>query len=128
RLNTSGNMTYLEVYIENTNNNSVSVKVEGWSSTGISKVDTLSTAKEYILSGIQFGVSDTFSVNKENLTTSGTLLTSGMYSNIGESSNRWNDIYTKGTIRLGSGSSEGGIRYNVEKKRLEFSNDGTNWI
>lgn len=128
RLNTSGNMTYLEVYIENTNNNSVSVKVEGWSSTGISKVDTLSTAKEYILSGIQFGVSDTFSVNKENLTTSGTLLTSGMFSDIGNSTNRWNDIFTKGTIRLGSGNSEGGIRYNVEKKRLEFSNDGINWV
>ncbi|MGI6423381.1 MAG: tail fiber domain-containing protein [Candidatus Dojkabacteria bacterium] len=125
RLTTVGNTTYLEIYIENVNNNILTVKVEGqgWSGTNISKVEETFTVKEYALEGVLLGVSDTFSVSKE-----GSLLTSMVNSDIGNSGSRWNDIYTKGTIRLGSGNSEGGIRYNIEKQRLEFSNDGINWI
>jgi len=131
RINNTNGVSYLEMYIENTNNNIVKVQPEpnsGWSVVSFTYVDTNSTAKEYLLGDVLLGVSDNFAVRKEGLTTSGTLLTSGIFSDIGNSSNRWNDIYTKGTIRLGSGSNEGGIRYNVDKKRLEFSNDGINWV
>lgn len=131
RMNNVSGVTYLEMYIENTNNNIVRVNPEpnsDWSVVSFTYVDTNTTAREYSLSDVLLGVSDNFAVTKDGLSTSGTLLTSGMFSDIGNSTNRWNDIYTKGTIRLGSGSSEGGIRYNVEKKRLEFSNDGINWV
>gem|GEM_PF-4521649 len=131
RINNVNGVTYLEMYIENTNNNIVKVLPEtgsGWSVVSFTYVGSNTTTKEYSLNNILLGVSDNFAVTKDGLTTSGTLYTSGMFSDIGNSGNRWNDIYTKGTIRLGSGSSEGGIRYNVEKKRLEFSNDGINWV
>lgn len=131
RMNNVSGVTYLEMYIENTNNNIVKVQPEpnsGWSVVSFVYVDANTTAKEYFLGDVLLGVSDNFAVTRDGLSTSGTLLTSGMFSDIGNSSNRWNDIYTKGTIRLGSGNSEGGIRYNVEKKRLEFSNDGINWV
>jgi hypothetical protein len=49
--------------------------------------------------------------------------------NIGDSTNRWNDIYAKGAIRLGTGAGqEGAIRFNVLKQVLEFSNDGKTWV
>ncbi|MDX9739298.1 MAG: hypothetical protein RBT33_02985 [Candidatus Dojkabacteria bacterium] len=132
RVNTVNGIKYLEIYLGDVNSNSIKVSIDGdttnWIATNIVKVGDGSGIVEYAFNGVLFGISDTFSVSKDNLTTSGTLLTSGLTSNIGNSSNRWNDIYTKGTIRLGSGSSEGGIRYNVEKKRLEFSNDGEIWI
>jgi len=131
RINNVNGVTYLEMYIENTNNNIVKVVPEtssGWSVVSFTYVGSNTTTKEYSLNNILLGVSDNFAVTQDGLTTSGTLYTSGMFSDIGNSGNRWNDIYTKGTIRLGSGSSEGGIRYNVEKKRLEFSNDGINWV
>jgi hypothetical protein len=54
-------------------------------------------------------------------TTSGTLT-------LGTNTKRWGDIYTQGTINLGNAIDNGGIRYNPDTKRLEFSNDGTNWI
>jgi hypothetical protein len=133
RINTVNGIKYLEVYLDAVNNNSIKISIENgnntnWTITNIAKVDNEVGIKEYALEGVLFGVSDAFSVKGDSITTSGTLLTSSLTSNIGNSSNRWNDIYTKGTIRLGSGSSEGGIRYNVEKKRLEFSNDGAIWV
>ncbi|MFA5622697.1 MAG: tail fiber domain-containing protein [Candidatus Dojkabacteria bacterium] len=132
RINEVDGIKYLEVYLGNVNNNSIKVSIQGektnWIATNIVKVEDGIGIVEYAFNGVLFGVSDAFSVKKDSITTSGTLLTSSLTSNIGNSSNRWNDIYTKGTIRLGSGNSEGGIRYNVEKKRLEFSNDGAIWV
>lgn len=133
RINIVNGIKYLEVYLGTVNNNNIKVSIENgnntnWTITNIARVDNGVGIKEYALEGVLFGISDTFSVSKDSITTSGTLLTSSLTSNIGNNANRWNDIYTKGTIRLGSGSSEGGIRYNVEKKRLEFSNDGAIWI
>lgn len=128
RLNNIDGITYLEVYIENPSSNNVSVKIDSdtWSNTEISKVEEIYVEKEYALSGVQFGITDTFAImeNKESITTT----TTSMYSDIGSGMNKWNDIYAKGAIRLGNGGeSEGGIRYNVEKKKLEFSNDGVTW-
>ncbi len=127
RLNTVDGVTYLEVYIENVDNNSVNVKVDSstWSTITISKVVDTYTIKEYALGGVQFGITDTFGVSSET----GSITTTAMYSDIGSSMNRWNDIYAKGAIRIGNGGdSEGGIRYNVEKKKLEFSNNGSTWV
>ncbi len=47
---------------------------------------------------------------------------------LGTTENRWKDIYTQGTINLGNTTDNGSIRFNPDTKRLEFSNDGTNWI
>ena len=129
RLSKVNDVVYLDLYIEEVLKNKVEIRIEGkWDISYITRVGEDSSSKEFILTGIRFGVSDIFAVTQNGLTTSGTLHTSGMFSDVGSRTNRWNDIYTKGTIRLGSGSSEGGIRYNVEKKRLEFSNDGINWV
>jgi hypothetical protein len=132
RVNTVNGIKYLEVYLGSVNNNSIRVSIEGdntnWIATDIVKVEDGSGIVEYAFNGVLFGISDNLAVTSDGISTSGTLLTSGLTSNIGNSGNRWNDIYTKGTIRLGSGNSEGGIRYNIDKKRLEFSNDGINWV
>ncbi len=132
RVNSVNGIKYLEIYLGSVNSNGIKVEIDGssnsWKTTNIVRIEYGSGIKEYSFSSVLFGVTDAFSVKSDSISTSGTLLTSGMFSDIGNSSNRWNDIYTKGTIRLGSGSSEGGIRYNVEKKRLEFSNDGINWV
>jgi hypothetical protein len=71
-------------------------------------------------------VSDTvLEVEEDNIKITGNLLSSSLNSSIGDSANRWNDIYAKGTIRLGSGADgEGAIRFNVQTKTLEFSNNG----
>jgi hypothetical protein len=132
RLNTVSGVTYLELYIQNTNNNSVQVSIDSddknWILTGVALSNSSGNIKEYALNGVLFGITDTFAVSKDSTKVSGTLLTTGSISNIGDSNNRWNDIYAKGSIRIGSGNKEGAIRYNVQKQRLELSNDGINWI
>jgi hypothetical protein len=132
RVNSVNGIKYLEIYLADVNSNSIKVSIDGdtnnWIATNIVKVEEGSGIVEYAFNGVLFGISDNFSVTNEGISTSGTLLTSGLTSNIGNSGNRWNDIYTKGTIRLGSGNSEGGIRYNIDKKRLEFSNNGIDWV
>jgi hypothetical protein len=134
RINNTNGKKYFEVYVGTTNSNTIKVSIENshtgnWIATDIQKVgDETTSAKEFEIQGLLFGVSDIFTVSEENVRIGGTLLASSSGSSIGNSANRWNDIYTKGTIRLGSGSKEGGIRYNIEKGRLEFSNDGETWL
>ena len=135
RVNEVGGIKYLEIYLESVNNNSIRVNIDGditnWISTNITKVDdTLIVEKEYEFKGLLFGVSDTLEVEEGSMRVKGNLLTSSdELNNIGEDTNRWNDIYAKGAIRLGSGAgSEGAIRFNVENQVLEFSNDGTTWV
>ncbi|MDY0096737.1 MAG: tail fiber domain-containing protein [Candidatus Dojkabacteria bacterium] len=135
RINEVSGIKYLEIYLENVNNNSIKVDIDGditnWISTNITKVDdTLIVEKEYEFSGLLFGVSDTLEVEEGSMRVKGNLLTnSDELNNIGEDTNRWNDIYAKGAIRLGSGvGNEGAIRFNVENQVLEFSNDGTTWV
>ena len=128
RVNSVGTTVYLETYIEEVNNQSVKVKVDSdrWSVVKPSKVEDIYTGKIYSLNGIQFGVGDMFGV----ASSTGSILAGGVYSDVGDSSNRWNDIYAKGAIRLGSGGGqEGVIRFNTEKKVLEMSNDGgSTWL
>lgn len=134
RINNLNGNKYLEIYFNETNNNILEIKVENSKeSEWVLREGTLVQneyldLKEYSLNGVLLGISDNLSVTKEGLSTSGTISTTGLLSDIGNTTNRWNDIYTKGTIRLGSGDGEGGIRYNIETKRLEFSNDGLTWV
>ncbi|HNW23795.1 MAG TPA: hypothetical protein PKH06_03515, partial [Candidatus Dojkabacteria bacterium] len=134
RINTENGTKYLEVYIGEANGNNVKVSLDSqnsnWISTPISRVegDRLGL-KEFEFSGVLFGVSDIFAIEETGLKVNGDLISSNINSNMGDSINRWNDIYAKGTIRIGSGvDGEGAIRFNVEKKVLEFSNDGSTWL
>jgi hypothetical protein len=47
---------------------------------------------------------------------------------LGSNNRRWKDLYVQGTINIGTASDSGGIRYDTEAKRLEFTNDGKNWM
>lgn len=118
----------LEVFIPVVSNNRLSIKSNVVTNIVHVEESIATIQTEISLDTMQFGVEDVLLVSGDKLRTSGSIVTSGALSNIGESSSRWNDIYTKGTIRLGSGDSEGGIRYNVQTKRLEFSNDGITWL
>ncbi len=134
RINNINGIKYLEIFFNETNNNILEIKVENSKeSEWVLREGTLVQneyldLKEYSLNGVLLGISDNLTVTKEGMTTSGTISTTGLLSDIGNTTNRWNDIYTKGTIRLGSGDGEGGIRYNIETKKLEFSNDGLTWV
>jgi len=134
RINTENGTKYLEVYIGEANGNNVKVSLDSqnsnWISTPISRVEgDISGLKEFEFSGVLFGVSDIFAIEETGLKVNGDLISSNINSNMGDSINRWNDIYAKGTIRIGSGvDGEGAIRFNVEKKVLEFSNDGSTWL
>ncbi len=135
RINTVSGVKYLEVYLESVNNNSIKVNIDGditnWITTDVTFVENPTLVnKEYQFKGLLFGVSETLEVGDESVNLKGSLLTKsdGIY-NIGDNINRWNDIYAKGAIRLGSGvGKEGAIRFNVEKQMLEFSNDGQTWM
>jgi uncharacterized delta-60 repeat protein len=48
--------------------------------------------------------------------------------NIGDSGNRWRNVYAQGSINLGADGDNGSIRYNTTTNELEFSNDGSTWI
>ncbi len=133
RINEISGIKYLEVYLGGVNNNSIKVSIEGentnWIVTDITKVDdSLIVENEYTFNGVLFGISDNFAVSSDGVSISGTLLTSGLTSDIGSNTKRWGDIYTQGTINLGNTTDNGSIRFNPDTKRLEFSNDGTNWI
>jgi hypothetical protein len=66
--------------------------------------------------------------DKQLLTIKSTLGPENNTYDLGTTENRWKDIYTQGTINLGNTTDNGSIRFNPDTKRLEFSNDGTNWI
>ena len=133
RMNNDGNK-YLEVYIDSVNSNTLNIKIDGsnnkWIVTDIRNITQEAVLfTEFEINNILFGVSDVFAVEQTSLKISGDLISSSINSNIGDSINRWNDIYAKGTIRIGNGvDAQGGIRFNTEKKVLEFSNDGQTWL
>ena len=69
------------------------------------------------------------------LSNSGLLTLSGNFEggtnnayDIGNTSTRWKDVYTQGSISIGANGDSGGIRYNTTNNELEFSNDGSSWI
>jgi len=135
RVNSVNGVKYLEIYLETVNGNSIKVDIDGditnWIGIDITKVDdTLIVDNEFEFKGLLFAVSETLDVTENSVKIGGNLLTnSDAMNNIGDEVNRWNDIYTKGAIRLGSGvGKEGAIRFNVELQVLEFSNDGTTWV
>jgi hypothetical protein len=134
RINNVSGIKYLEIYLEEANNNSMVVNIDeekgDWISTSITKVtDIPSISNEFAFNGVLFGISDMLQVEQTGLKVGGDLMVSSTNSNIGDTANRWNDIYAKGAIRLGSGSGqEGAIRFNSDTKRLELSNDGSTWI
>jgi len=135
RVNSVNGVKYLEIYLETVNGNSIKVDIDGditnWIGIDITKVDdTLIVDNEFEFKGLLFAVSETLDVTENSVKVGGNLLTnSDTMNNIGDEVNRWNDIYTKGAIRLGSGvGKEGAIRFNVELQVLEFSNDGTTWV
>ena len=135
RVSTVSGIKYLEVYLATVNNNNVKVDIDGdisnWITMGIVRVsDTLAVDNEFEFKGLLFAVSETLDVAEGSVKVKGNLLTnSDTFNNIGDETNRWNDIYAKGAIRLGSGvGKEGAIRFNVELQVLEFSNDGTTWV
>ncbi|HPP19102.1 MAG TPA: hypothetical protein PLT51_03945, partial [Candidatus Dojkabacteria bacterium] len=133
RINNKNGVKYLEIYIPEVNENKISVKItesSNWIATDIVQIiEEVNDAQEYALSGILFGISDKLEVEKDNVKIAGNLLSLSVNSSIGDSANRWNDIYAKGTIRLGSGADgEGAIRFNVQTKTLEFSNNGVEWL
>lgn len=134
RINTVNGVKYLEIYLETVNNNRINASIEGnmtnWISTSIEYVENPTIVnREFAFSGVLFGVSDKLEVGEDNIKITGNLLSSSLNSSIGDSANRWNDIYAKGTIRLGSGADgEGAIRFNVQTKTLEFSNNGVEWL
>jgi len=133
RVNTVGNIKYLEIYIGSVNNNNVKVNIENeisnWKSVAITKVgDVVYDTEEYVYSGVLFGVSDVLGVTDSGVNIGGDLIATAGSGNIGDSVNRWNDIYARGVIRIGSSNGEGAIRFNVEKQVLELSNDGTTWV
>jgi len=69
-------------------------------------------------------------VQKNNILEIGsnlTPMTNGSFT-LGNNTTRWENIYAQGTINLGNSTDNGGIRFKSDTKRLEFSNDGTNWI
>jgi hypothetical protein len=47
---------------------------------------------------------------------------------IGNSTSRWKDVYTQGSLQIGADGDSGSIRYNTTTNELEFSNDGSTWI
>ncbi|HNR29006.1 MAG TPA: tail fiber domain-containing protein, partial [Candidatus Dojkabacteria bacterium] len=133
RINNENGIKYLEIYIPEVNENKISVKItesSNWIATDIVQItEEVNNTQEYALSGILFGISDKLEVKENNVKIAGDLLSLSVNSSIGDSANRWNDIYAKGTIRIGSGTDgEGAIRFNVEKKVLEFSNNGVEWL
>ena len=133
RINNESGVKYLEIYIPEVNENKISVKItesSNWIATDIVQItEEVNNAQEYALSGILFGISDKLEVEEDNVKIAGDLLSLSVNSSIGDSANRWNDIYAKGTIRLGSGADgEGAIRFNVQTKTLEFSNNGVEWL
>ena len=134
RINTVNGVKYLEIYLETVNENKINVSIEGnitnWISTSIEYVENPTLVnKEFAFSGVLFGVSDMLKVEETGLKVGGDLIANTTIGNIGDITNRWNDIYAKGAIRLGSGSGqEGAIRFNTESKRLELSNDGSTWV
>ncbi len=133
RINNENGIKYLEVYIPEVNGNKINVKItesSNWIATDIVQItEEVNNAQEYALSGILFGISDKLEVEEDNVKIAGDLLSLSVNSSIGNSANRWNDIYAKGTIRLGSGADgEGAIRFNVQTKTLEFSNNGVEWL
>jgi len=133
RINTVDGIKYLEVYIGETNGNSLKVDIKdgsNWITTNIAQVtSTVSTTQEFSFRGVLFGISDTLAVQESGLKITGNLLSDSLDSNIGDTTNRWNDIYAKGTIRLGSGTGgEGAIRFNTQSRKLELSNDGITWV
>jgi hypothetical protein len=69
----------------------------------------------------------TSGINTLKINASFSPTTDNQYS-LGNSTNRWKDIYTQGTINLGNTTDNGGIKYDTETKRLKFTNDGQNWI
>jgi hypothetical protein len=73
--------------------------------------------------------------NLMTLSNSGLLTLSGNFEggtnntyDIGNTSTRWKDVYTQGSISIGANGDSGGIRYNTTNNELEFSNDGSTWI
>lgn len=133
RIHNENGIKYLEIYIPEVNENKISVKItesSNWIATDIVQItEEVNNAQEYALSGILFGISDKLEVEEDNVKIAGNLLSLSVNSSIGDSANRWNDIYAKGTIRLGSGADgEGAIRFNVQTKTLEFSNNGVEWL
>jgi len=133
RINNKNGIKYLEIYIPEVNENKISVKItesSNWIATDIVQItEEVNNVQEYALSGILFGISDKLEVEEDNVKIAGDLLSLSVNSSIGDSANRWNDIYAKGTIRLGSGADgEGAIRFNVQTKTLEFSNNGVEWL
>jgi len=133
RINNENGIKYLEIYIPEVNENKINVKItesSNWITTDIVQItEEVNNTQEYALSGILFGISDKLEVEEDNVKIAGDLLSLSVNSSIGDSANRWNDIYAKGTIRLGSGADgEGAIRFNVQTKTLEFSNNGVEWL
>ncbi len=133
RINNENGIKYLEIYIPEVNENKISVKItesSNWITTDIVQItEEVNNTQEYALNGILFGISDKLEVEEDNVKIAGDLLSLSVNSSIGDSANRWNDIYAKGTIRLGSGADgEGAIRFNVQTKTLEFSNNGVEWL
>jgi len=133
RINNENGIKYLEIYIPEVNENKISVKItesSNWITTDIVQItEEVNNTQEYVLNGILFGISDKLEVEEDNVKIAGDLLSLSVNSSIGDSANRWNDIYAKGTIRIGSGTDgEGAIRFNVQTKTLEFSNNGVEWL
>lgn len=134
RINIENGTKYLEIYLPNANGNQIKVSIDGengdWISTSITEVvDIPIASNEFSFNGVLFGISDSFFVDEENVKVKGSLISSSLTSDLGNTESRWNDIYAKGAIRLGNGSGqEGAIRFNTESKRLELSNDGATWV
>ena len=133
RINNENGIKYLEIYIPEVNENKISVKItesSNWITTDIVQItEEVNNTQEYALNGILFGISDKLEIEEDNVKIAGDLLSLSVNSSIGDSANRWNDIYAKGTIRIGSGTDgEGAIRFNVQTKTLEFSNNGVEWL
>ena len=134
RINRINQTDYLEVYMDSVSENSINVSIE-CDDSSITSVDIAKVTDEGIISqdikvsGLLFGVSNALQVKQDSIGIKGDLLSLNTSSNLGNSDHRWNDIYTNGVIRIGnSGDEEGIIRFNIENKTLEFSNDGKKWL